>query len=73
MPPRQRKLIDRFRLDRTALSVHTLGEEPNDVAFWSKRSVQERLEALESLRQQAFGADYAAAGLQRVLEIVERT
>jgi len=68
----QRPLIAEFRLDRTVLSVHRVGEEPKDVEYWTTRSPEERIAAIESLRQQAYGADYAAAGLCRVLEIARR-
>jgi hypothetical protein len=51
------------------LSVLRIGEEPQDVEYWSTRPPEERIAAIEALRQQAFGADYAAAGLRRVLEI----
>jgi len=38
-------------------------------AYWHSRTPQERLWALELMRQEAYGYDRATARLQRVLEI----
>jgi hypothetical protein len=39
--------------------------------YWHSRTPQERLWALELMRQEAYGYDPATARLQRVLEIVQ--
>lgn len=41
--------------------------------YWHSRTPQERLWALELMRQEAYGYDPCAARLQRVLEIVQLT
>jgi hypothetical protein len=60
-----------YRLDRGALQVGSLKDKPNDRQYWMSRTPAERFEALELLRQIAYGYDAATARLQRVLEVVE--
>jgi hypothetical protein len=61
-----------FTFDRTALEVTTLGDEPSDAAHWRARPPEERLAAIELMRQINYDYDPATARLQRVLEVVER-
>jgi hypothetical protein len=63
--------IDKFRMDKSAFSIVSLDDPPDDVAYWQTRSPQERLEALELLRQIMYGYDPATARLQRFFEIAE--
>lgn len=60
-------------MDKTAFSVTTLFEKSNDKKYWLSKTPQERLQALEMMRQINYGYDPATTRLQRVLEIVERT
>ena len=60
-----------YRLDKTAITVTSLGEERHDHAYWLTRPPAERLRAIEYLRQINYGYDATVARLQRVLEIVE--
>jgi hypothetical protein len=62
---------ERFRLDRGALQVGTLKDKAKDRQYWMSKTPAERFEALELLRQIAYGYDPATARLQRVLEVVE--
>jgi hypothetical protein len=64
-------LVDRSRLDRAVFEVASLDDEDPDKAFWQTKSPQERMEALELLRQIIYGHDPATTRLQRVLEVVE--
>jgi len=64
--------LDSVRLDRTAFSVVRLGDESSDRDYWWAQSPQSRLEALELMRQVAFGYDPFTARLQRVLEVVKQ-
>ena len=60
-------------LDRTAVSVYRLGEEPPAREYWLTRPVEERLAAGEEIRRRAYGPDYdATQRLQRVCRIVRR-
>jgi hypothetical protein len=64
-------LVQSSKMDKTVLTVASLGEEADDKAFWASKTPAERLAALELLRQIAYGYDPATARLQRVLEVVE--
>jgi hypothetical protein len=61
------------RLDRTSFSIHGLYEKSDEPGYWAKKTPQERLEALEQMRQILYGYDPATARLQRVLTIVQRS
>jgi hypothetical protein len=63
--------LDRFRVDRTKLSVVSLTDPPDDREYWLSRSPEERFEFAELMRQIAYGYDPATARLQRVLEVVK--
>lgn len=56
-------------LNRTQLTVVPLASEGDDRQYWLRRTPQERLEALEYLRQVTYGYDPATARLQRLLEV----
>ncbi len=62
-----------FRMDRNTLSVTTFSEKSGDKEYWLSKTPQERLEAVELMRQINYGYNPANARLQRVLEIVELT
>jgi hypothetical protein len=62
-----------LRMDKTALSVASLFDESDERDYWFSRSPQERLEAIEMMRQIIYGYDESTAPrLQRFLEIAER-
>ena len=65
--------IDEVRLDKTAFEVFSSFEEAEaaDRAYWHSRTPEERLQAVELMRQSAYGYDPATARLQRVLEITQ--
>jgi len=65
--------MNQNRMDKTAFSVTTLTEKSNDKEYWLSKTPQERLAALELMRQINYGYDPATSRLQRVLEIVELT
>ena len=56
-------------MDKTALGVGKLGDDSEERAYWKSKTPQERLEALEILRQIHYGYDPATERLQRVLEV----
>ena len=62
---------ENYRLDRGVVEVGNLKDKSNDRQYWMSKTPEERFEALELLRQIAYGYDPATARLQRVLEIVE--
>jgi hypothetical protein len=70
---RERQAIeDAFaHVDRTAFSVVSLHDEPDDTAYWLSRTPYERMLAVEMLRRIVYGYDPTAARLQRVFEVTE--
>jgi len=61
------------KIDRAAIGVYCSFEEADeaDREYWRNKTPQERLAALELLRQNAYGYDDPTTSrLQRVLEIV---
>ena len=58
------------KLDRTAFQIGSL-DAPDEAGYWRTKSPDERMEALELMRQIIYGYDPATARLQRILEVVE--
>ncbi len=69
------RTIDTFRIDKEEFSVLSSFEEADetDKAYWHSKTPQERMAALELMRQINYGYDPTTERLQRVLEIVEFT
>lgn len=69
------RAIDTFKMDKATFSVLSSFEEADaaDKAYWHSKTPQERLEALELMRQINYGYNPTTKRLQRVLEIVEFT
>ncbi|MCF6285568.1 MAG: DUF3450 domain-containing protein [Candidatus Hydrogenedentes bacterium] len=61
--------MDWDKLDKTAFSVCDLADQDDDLAYWLSRSPQERLAAIEFLRQMMYDYDPATERMERVLEI----
>ena len=62
---------DIFRIDKSKLSVRSLFDKSDDREYWLSKTPQERLAALELMRQINYGYDPTTARLERVLEIAE--
>ena len=69
------RIIDTFKMDKGAFSVLSSFEEADEVdkAYWHSKTPQERMAALELMRQINYGYDPTTERLQRVLEIAEFT
>jgi len=63
--------MDNARVDRTKLVVGSLDDPEKAAHYWRSRPPEERMAALEHLRQVMYGYDPTALRLQRVLEVVE--
>ena len=63
--------VNSARLDRSVFEVVSLDEEGDDPNYWRARSPQQRMEALELMRQIIYGYDPATARLQRFFEVAE--
>lgn len=62
---------DLFKLDKNSFSVTSLMEIENDIGYWLSKTPEERILAVEFLRQLIFDYDLSTERLQRVLETVE--
>jgi hypothetical protein len=58
------------RVDRSLLTVMPLSGDHDDAEYWSAKTPQERLEALELMRRLQYG-ERATQGLQRVLTVAQ--
>ena len=69
------RAIDTFRMDKKEFSVLSSFEAADtaDKAYWHSKTPQERMAALELMRQINYGYDPTTERLQRVLEIAEFT
>ena len=63
--------IDDFAMDKTVISVGSVSGESDEKRYWWSKSPQERLEAMELMRQILYGYDPSTERLQRVLEVVK--
>jgi hypothetical protein len=63
--------VRKVSLVRTPIEVAKLHERLSDRQYWLSKTPAERFEALELLRQIAYGYDPATERLQRLLEIAE--
>jgi len=64
--------LQQIQIDKSHLSVGDFkSTDNNDKEYWLSKSFQERLEAIEYLRQIMFGYDPDTERLQRFLEVVK--
>ena len=67
------KAVDTYKMDKSALSVTPILEESDDKEYWRAKTPQERLEAVELMRQINYDYDPVTTRLQRVLEVTKLT
>ena len=70
---RHMNATETFKMDKSVLSVTSLSEESDEKAYWQTKTPQERLEAVELMRQINYGYDPNTSRLQRVLEVTQLT
>jgi hypothetical protein len=63
-------LVQTVKMDKSHFSVVSLSETSDEKAYWLMRSPEERLQALEMLRQIMYGYDPATERLQRVFTVL---
>ena len=63
--------IETFKMDKGVISVRSLSEESDEKAYWHAKTPQERLEAVELMRQINYGYDPTTTRIQRVLEVTQ--
>lgn len=64
-------LVENAHVDRSALSVSGLHEGSDEKDYWLSKTPEERLQALELMRQILYGYDPSTARLQRVLTVTQ--
>ena len=67
--------MDKFdfpKVRRDAFKVASLFDQSDEKEYWLSKTPQERLEAVELMRQIIYGYDPSTARLQRVFEITQR-
>lgn len=64
--------MNRQGVDRSAITVVDLTDQDADNQFWWSKSPSERMEALETMRQIAYGYDPLTARIPRILEVDDR-
>ena len=65
--------IDTVKMDKRTFSVTSLFDEPDDLQYWLSKTPQQRLEAVELMRQINYGYDPTTSRLQRVFEVTQFT
>jgi hypothetical protein len=60
-----------MRINRRKISVVSLKDAPDDIAFWRAQTPQARLRYMEYLRQINYGKAATAGRLKRVLEVAK--
>ena len=58
-----------YKMDKAVFSVAALSDESDETEFWHAATPQERLRALEFMREIMYGYDPASTRLQRLLEV----
>jgi len=67
-------MSDEPSIDRSAFSVSSFSEaDEEDKVHWLSRTSQERLTALEQMRQINYAYDPVSDRIQRTLEVAERS
>lgn len=65
------KAVDSLRLDKSALTVTSLSDSSEEKEYWRNKSPEERLRAIEQMRQIIYGYDPLTSRLQRVLTVAQ--
>ena len=60
------------KLDKKKITISSVTTESDEIAYWYSKTPQERMEAIEVMRQIIYGYDPATTRLQRVLENTEQ-
>jgi hypothetical protein len=60
-----------IKVDKTAFTVASLSDPPDEKQYWLSKTPAERLQAVELMRQIIYGYDPATTRLQRVFEVTQ--
>ncbi|MFQ5569908.1 MAG: hypothetical protein ACE5G0_09550 [Rhodothermales bacterium] len=61
-----------FKLDKTAFSISTWEEDTDELQYWLSKTADERLAAMELMRQINYDYDPLADRIPRILEVAQR-
>lgn len=59
------------KVDRTAFSVTSFFDQPDDLQYWLSKTPVERLQAVMLMRQIVYGTANTSSRLQRIFEVAE--
>jgi hypothetical protein len=59
------------KLDNNKITISSIQDETDEIAYWLSKTPQERMEAIELMRQIVYGYDPATTRIQRVFEIAD--
>ncbi len=62
--------LDKMKIDTTALSISNDFNPSDDIEYWRSKTAEERLNAVEIMRQINYGTSYPRT-IQRFFEIAE--
>ncbi|HID51852.1 MAG TPA: hypothetical protein EYP41_07445 [Anaerolineae bacterium] len=60
-----------LQVNKSVVSITSLTDKSDEKAYWLSKTPQERLEALELMRQIIYGYDPSTTRLQRILTITQ--
>ena len=63
-------VVAQVRMDKNVVVLQAQEEGSDKKAYWASRTPEERLQALEMMRQIAYGYDPTTTRLQRILEVI---
>ena len=61
-----------FRLDKFTFSIGSRHDEPHELVYWLSKTPNERLAAMELMRQINYDYDPITDRVSRVLEVIEQ-
>ncbi len=65
------QVAENIKINRNIINITAI-DESDEKEYWVAQTSEKRLEAIEMMRQVAYGYDENSSRLQRVLEIAER-
>ncbi len=63
---------DDFKVDRTAFTIGSIHDESDEKDYWKSVTAEERIKAIEIMRQIVYGYRGSTPRLQRFFEVAER-
>ena len=66
-------MIELGKMDKSHFSIRNLHDPSDDKEFWLSKTPEDRMQALQYMRQMAYGYDptKSGSGIQRFFEVVK--